>query len=159
MDTLITDLLTLTRQGRVVGETKSLGLGDAVHDAWSITGSETATLDVADELPTIRADESRLRELLENLLDNAVTHAGDDSQVRVEAIRDGFAVGDDGSGIPPEQRDRVFDDGFSTEQGGTGFGLSIVKQIADAHRWTLTATDGELGGARFEVRDIDTAEE
>ncbi|WP_227354936.1 hybrid sensor histidine kinase/response regulator [Haladaptatus salinisoli] len=159
MDALITDLLTLARQGRVVGETKSLDLSDAVRDAWSITGSETATLDVADDLPTIRADESRLRELLENLLDNAVTHAGDDPHVRVEAVRDGFAIGDDGYGIPPEKRDRIFEDGFSTERRGTGFGLSIVKQIADAHEWTLTAGDDELGGARFEVRGVDTAEE
>ncbi|WP_458206574.1 PAS domain-containing protein [Haladaptatus sp. NG-SE-30] len=158
MNTLITDLLTLARRGDTVGEMDSLDLRDVVYDAWSTAGTETATLDVDAGLPTIHADESRLRELLENLLDNAVSHAGSDPHVRVEGIQDGFAIGDDGPGISSGRCEKIFEDGFSTEHEGTGFGLTIVKQIVDAHDWTITVTDSELGGARFEVSDMETEE-
>ncbi|WP_458188342.1 PAS domain-containing protein [Haladaptatus sp. NG-WS-4] len=158
MNTLITNLLTLARQGQVVGETTPIDLREAVYDAWSTAGSESGTLGVADDLPTVRADESRLRKLLENLLDNAVTHAENEPHVRVEATADGFAIDDDGPGIPPEKRDQIFEDGFSTDRERTGFGLSIVKRIADAHDWSVTVTESEHGGTRFEIDGVTTEE-
>jgi len=66
----------------------------------------------------------------------------------------GFYVADDGPGIPPDERGRVFDSTYSSG-GGTGLGLSIVEQIAEAHDWTVTATESDAGGARFEVRGIE----
>jgi signal transduction histidine kinase len=77
--------------------------------------------------------------------------------VRVEAIEDdeavaGFAIEDDGPGIPPEKRDAVFDPGETTSAGGIGYGLAIVKRIVEAHGWSLAVTEGRVGGARFEVR-------
>ncbi|MFB6157008.1 MAG: PAS domain S-box protein [Haloferacaceae archaeon] len=69
----------------------------------------------------------------------------------------GFYVADDGPGIPPAERDRVFDPGRSTSADGTGFGLSIVRTVADAHGWTVDVTESEAGGARIEVRDVETA--
>jgi PAS domain S-box-containing protein len=65
-----------------------------------------------------------------------------------------FYVADDGPGIPPGDRDRVFDSGYTTAEDGTGFGLSIVEQIADAHGWEAEVTESETGGARFELRDV-----
>jgi signal transduction histidine kinase len=62
----------------------------------------------------------------------------------------GFYVADDGPGIPPEEREAVFDLGVS--ENGTGLGLAIVRRIADAHDWTATVTESETGGARFEFR-------
>ena len=62
----------------------------------------------------------------------------------------GFYVEDDGDGIPPEIRDRIFDYGFSGG-GGTGFGLSIVADFVAAHGWEILASESEAGGARFEV--------
>ena len=71
------------------------------------------------------------------------TRVGDDAT-------GGFYVADDGPGIPPEDREQVFDSGFSTAPDGTGFGLAIVAEIAAAHGWAVAVTDSRDGGARFE---------
>jgi len=85
--------------------------------------------------------------------DDAVEHGGssDDTPVtvRLETTADGFAVEDDGPGIDPDVRDRIFDPGVSGTASGTGFGLYIVHTIAAAHGWDVTVTEGD-GGARFE---------
>ena len=66
----------------------------------------------------------------------------------------GFFVADDGPGIPPADREAVFDAGYSTNDGGTGFGLSIVQEIVDAHGWRVAVTESADGGARFEIRGV-----
>lgn len=78
--------------------------------------------------------------------------APEDAAVRVRVGRadDGFYVADDGPGIDPEQRDDVFEPGHTTAPDGTGFGLAIVERIAEAHGWTVSVTESEAGGARFE---------
>ncbi|MFC7323927.1 histidine kinase dimerization/phospho-acceptor domain-containing protein [Halorubrum rutilum] len=63
----------------------------------------------------------------------------------------GFFVEDDGRGLP-EEGDRVFESGFTTDEGGTGLGLAIGRRIAEAHGWEARALTGESGGARFEFR-------
>jgi signal transduction histidine kinase len=87
------------------------------------------------------------------VLDDFVRSASADTTAG--ASRSGFYVEDDGVGIPVERRDRVFDDGYSTQPSGTGFGLSIVREIAEAHDWTVEVVDGSDGGARFEFRGIE----
>ncbi|TKX69354.1 ATP-binding protein [Halorubrum sp. SP9] len=64
----------------------------------------------------------------------------------------GFYVEDDGTGLPAEERDRVFESGFTTDESGTGLGLAISERIAEAHGWTAHALAAEDGGARFEFR-------
>jgi signal transduction histidine kinase len=63
----------------------------------------------------------------------------------------GFYVEDDGPGIPPEKRSDVVQAGYTESENGTGFGLSIVNQIVDGHDWQLDITEGDDGGARFEI--------
>jgi len=75
---------------------------------------------------------------------------GADVTVTVGRTADGFYVEDDGPGIPESERDRVFETGYSTADGGTGFGLNIVRTVAEAHGWTVAVTEGATGGARFE---------
>ncbi|MDS0474056.1 ATP-binding protein [Natrinema sp. 1APR25-10V2] len=53
-----------------------------------------------------------------------------------------------------EQRDDVFDTGYSTSQDGAGFGLSIVKRITEAHDWNICVTESPRGGARFEITSV-----
>ncbi|MFC7233287.1 sensor histidine kinase [Saliphagus sp. GCM10025308] len=74
--------------------------------------------------------------------------------VQVGTCDDGFAVEDDGPGIPPSEREVVFDSGYSTGSGSTGLGLAIVERIADEHGWSVECTDGSAGGARFEFTDV-----
>jgi signal transduction histidine kinase len=74
--------------------------------------------------------------------------------VTVGATADGFYVADDGVGISESERDEVFEAGYSTAEDGTGFGLDIVREIVEAHGWTIVATESDAGGARFEVTGL-----
>ncbi|EMA31248.1 sensor histidine kinase [Halobiforma nitratireducens] len=151
MEDMIEDLLTLARDGDSVGQTQSVALEAVVQAAWNDVATEDATLEFdAGELPTIDADRGRLRQALENLIRNAIEHNDGEVCIRVEATDDGFAVADDGVGIPPDRRDRIFEEGY-TEGGGTGLGLSIVETIVSAHGWSVAARESEHGGARFEI--------
>jgi|AntRauMinimDraft_4_1070384.scaffolds.fasta_scaffold00770_10 PAS domain S-box-containing protein len=74
--------------------------------------------------------------------------------ITVSTLPDGFAVEDDGPGIPEGAEDDVFDRGFTSTEDGTGFGLAIVREIAEAHDWEVAAVPtGDDRGARFEVSD------
>ena len=154
MQVLIEDLLTLAREGARVREFETVDLASTVKSSWETIDRADATL-VVDTDRSIRADHSRLKQLLENLFRNSVEHGGDDVTVTVGALDDGFYVADDGPGIPADGRARVFEPGYSTGDGGTGFGLSIVQEIADAHGWTVSVTDSTNGGARFEITGVE----
>jgi signal transduction histidine kinase len=81
--------------------------------------------------------------------------ADDGVEVTVTPCAGGFAVVDDGPGLPEGSHDEVFERGYTSVDGGTGFGLAIVKSIADAHGWAVDAVPPEEGdpdrGARFEI--------
>ncbi|MDQ2071256.1 PAS domain S-box protein [Haloarcula sp. NS06] len=154
MKELIEDLLTLAREGDTVSETEPLDLESTVQSCWHAVETSDATLEVPAE-STIYADESRVRQLLENLINNAVTHGGPAVTVEIGTIGEsGFYVADDGGGIPAEQHETVFESGYTTTDGGTGFGLAIVKEIAAAHDWSVSVTESDTGGARFEFRGV-----
>jgi signal transduction histidine kinase len=91
--------------------------------------------------------------------DDAIEHGDGEATVTVGALADGdgFFVADDGPGIPEADRESVFESGFTTAAEGTGFGLAIVKEVVDAHGWTIGVTESESGGARFEVRGVTPA--
>ena len=175
MEQLIEDLLTLARQGDAVGNVERMDIATAAEGAWSNVGTVGATL-AQDGTTTVDADPDRLGELLENLFRNAVEHGSDhlsgsydtpsrrppddstasDLTVTVGTIAGdndtatGFYVADDGPGIPPEDREKVFERGYTTATDGTGFGLAIVEDIATAHGWSVRTTESADGGARFE---------
>ena len=159
IEEMVGDLLTLAREGRTIEETQQVGLADAVREAWGTTDTESATLTVEDAAEvTIVADPGRLRNLLENLLRNATRHGGDGVAVTVGATDEGFFVEDDGRGIPAADRERVFESGYTTGDGGTGFGMSIVERIAEAHGWSVSVGEGADGGARISVTDVDVVD-
>jgi signal transduction histidine kinase len=107
----------------------------------------------------INGDRLQLIRLLTNLLDNAERHTA--SAVTVSVRRDDgeaiLEVSDDGPGVPPDQRERVFerftrlDTARNKETGGTGLGLPIAREIAEQHGGTLTIEDSDQG-ARFVLR-------
>ena len=108
----------------------------------------------------VAGDPEALRTLLRNLVDNAVRYGspGGRVDVAVEAAAEGrgarIAVSDDGAGIAPEERARVFDRFYrraGTRPPGSGLGLAIVKAIADAHGARVTLADG-LGGRGLTAR-------
>ena len=154
MAELIDDLLGLARSGDRIDETAPVDLSALIEDCWQNVDTTHATIAI-DTQRTIRADRSRLAQLFENLFRNSVEHAGSDVTITVGDLPSGFYVADDGPGIPADDRETVFEAGYSTTEGGTGFGLSIVKQVANAHGWTLRVTEGTDGGARFEVTGVE----
>jgi PAS domain S-box-containing protein len=167
MISLVDDLLTIAREGDEATELQPVDLAELATGCWEGVETAGATLEAPDE-HRIRADPGRARQLLENLFRNAVEHGRADGgthdeadpdrlTVRVGTLDDGFYVEDDGVGIRPEGRERLFEVGYSTSQDGTGFGLAIVEQVADAHGWDVSVTEGSDGGARFEIRNVDAA--
>ncbi|KAA9410209.1 PAS domain-containing sensor histidine kinase [Haloarcula hispanica] len=154
MARILDDTLTLARQGRVVGETTSVSIEAVAADAWQQVETGDATLTIETDA-TIEADAERLQQLFENLYRNAIEHAGAECTVVVsapETHENGFSIADDGPGISPDDRELVFEHGYSTNSDGTGFGLSIVQSIAEAHGWSVAVSESERGGARFDVR-------
>jgi signal transduction histidine kinase len=67
-------------------------------------------------------------------------------------------VADDGPGIPADEREAVFDAGYSTAEEGNGFGLRIVDQVVAAHGWEIAVTESADGGARFEITGVSFVE-
>jgi len=154
MNALIDDLLALARTGALVSDTEPVELASVVERCWANVPSAGATLQVSSK-QVVHADRSRLQQLLENLLRNAVDHGGSSVTVHVGDLPTGFFVEDDGSGIPSDIRDTAFRAGWSTRDDGTGFGLSIVQQIVTAHGWAITVRNGSRGGARFEITGVE----
>ncbi|MDB9281440.1 PAS domain S-box protein [Halorubrum ezzemoulense] len=151
MEAIVEDTLTLARQGDTISETESVSLTNLVGKCWATVDTGEAAIEIVDEM-TLQADPDRLRHVFENLFRNAVEHGGSDVTVRVGRHNElGIYVEDNGPGIPVEKRDEVFEPGHSSAQGGTGFGLTIVKRIVEAHGWELSVADGTDGGARFEL--------
>lgn len=159
MEKLIDDVLTLARQGQRVSDPEHTTLSSIVNNCWEVIDSHDATLTVESDL-TLLADRGRLQQLLENLFRNAIEHGSNDVTVRVGALpdADGFYIADDGPGIPNDEREDIFESGYSTAESGTGFGLSIVKEIADAHGWSISVTDSTDQGARFEISGVESIE-
>ncbi|WP_410766669.1 histidine kinase N-terminal 7TM domain-containing protein [Haloferax sp. DFSO60] len=169
MEEIIEDLLTLARQGETLSDLSPVGVQTIAREAWDSVAAQQATLEVSLD-QTIDADRGRFRQLFENLFRNAVEHgstsneqsddavehgsASSEVHIRVGPLSDGFFVEDDGTGISEAERERVFERGYTTHEEGTGFGLPIIRSIADAHGWTVELTTADSGGARFEFTDV-----
>ncbi|MEZ3115890.1 ATP-binding protein [Halobaculum sp. MBLA0147] len=165
MDTIVEDALSLARTGRTVTETESVTLASLVDACWGVIDGPDATLESAVDGLRVECDRGRLRHLFENLFRNAVEHGDGETTVHVGTVTDaegepvGFFVADDGPGIPPEDREAVFEPSYTTSESGTGLGLSIVAGVVDAHDWSISVAESAAGGARFEVTDLDVVDD
>jgi two-component system, OmpR family, sensor kinase len=166
MGVLVDDLLLLARldQGRPL-EQEVVDLAavarDAVEGARAIEPERSITVD-ADGPAEVTGDEGRLRQVIDNLLDNTRVHtpvaAQAEVRVRTEADTVILSVHDDGPGLSAEATAKVFerfyrgDPGRSRSTGGAGLGLSIVASIVESHGGTIEVSSPEEGGASFIVR-------
>lgn len=152
METMINELLTLARTETVAPETEPLRLADIVAMAWETTQTEAATIvcDLPDSM-TVVADQSLLTNIFENIFRNAVEHNESPVTISVGQLDGGFYIEDTGTGLPNTEERSVFDQGFTTNEQGTGFGLAITRNLIKAHDWTITAAESAAGGARFEI--------
>lgn len=157
---LIDGATTLLRTGDHLAETEPTSLEEVVALASDSVDDDRSVV-YTESLAPIVADRSRLCQLFENLFRNAVDHAGTDVTIWVGSLEnhDGFFVEDDGSGIDPADRDALFELGYSTGDDHSGIGLTIVEWIAEAHGWDVDVTSSVMGGARFEFRGVEFAED
>lgn len=159
MDALIDRLLALARSG-ATPSMEPVDLEAVARTCWQGVETGGATLDV-EVSGYVEADEVRVKQIFENLYRNAIEHGGADVTVTVGALDtgDGFYVADDGPGIRPEYRPRVFQPGFTTTETGTGLGLAIVSEVATAYDWSIGVAESDSGGARFEFRGVEFVDE
>lgn len=136
---------------------------DAVHDAQAIAPKRKITMEVLDGpgTPEVLGDEARLRQVLGNLVTNAVQHTPDTADITVRVGTDGadavLEVVDEGPGMSHKDALRIFERFYRTDSsrtrtsGGTGLGLSIVDSLVYAHGGTVTVTTAPGAGCRFQV--------
>ncbi len=185
MDNLVDDMVELAQSGRQIDDPTPVSLQSVANRAWQSIWTPNATLAIETN-QRIAADPDRLQQLLENCFRNAIEHGSSDSvpdadvsqftsgrqvspdtateesatvTVTLRALPTGFAIDDDGKGIPPEEQVRVFARGYTSTTDGTGLGLAIVEQIAAAHGWQITAESSPSGGARIALTDVIVLEE
>lgn len=162
LDRLVSDLLTLARTDEAIGVLRSepVPLGPLAREVRDGYKQPRVPISVTARPVTLNADPDGLRRVLINLIDNALRYATTSVAVdiRTEQVA-GRAVAvvtvtDDGSGLPPDERERVFDRFYrsessrSRESGGTGLGLPIVRDIVRAHNGSVRLTertDGKSG--------------
>ncbi|MFO8231840.1 MAG: PAS domain S-box protein [Longimonas sp.] len=155
MEVIIMDTLLLAQQGDTVDTVEPVAMEEIINACWAMIDPVEATLIIEDTC-TIAGDPDRLCHVYENLFRNALEHGGPGVTVRVgKAGHASLYVEDDGPGVPPEQQDAVFEPGQTSRADGTGFGLAIVKRIAEAHGWTVTLTASDEGGTRFEFSGVE----
>lgn len=156
---IIDDTLTLAREGQTIDELERVDLATVARDAWETVDTGDAELTVeADASVRIYADATRLQSVFENCYRNSVEHGGPSVTVTVERRDDGFAVADDGPGVPPDERERVFEYAYTTDDDGTGLGLAIVEAITRAHGWSVEMADSDDGGAKVVFSGVETVE-
>lgn len=161
---LVDDLLLLARadEGTLGDGRRPTDLDDVVlEEARRVAATSSLIIDLsAVSAGRVLGDAAQLRRLTSNLLDNAVRHARTRVDVGMAEVGESVIlhVADDGTGIAPEDEDRVFerfvrlDDGRSRAEGGAGLGLAIVAETAAAHGGDVSVVRQPGGGARFEVR-------
>lgn len=146
MQTLLNDLLELSRVGRLINKPIEVQFGDLVKETLELLHGRISqsgvTVSVAENLPAVMVDYERLIEVLQNLIDNACKFMGDRTDPRIEIGHQGFQkdmpifyVRDNGIGIPSEFHDNIFGlfNKLDARSEGTGVGLALVKRIIEFH--------------------------
>ena len=174
-DARIDEMLEFARIGNVVADPQPVSLSDTADRAWGTVDTGDATIELPDGVE-VSGDEERIERLLENLIRNSIEHGATGSRpqtadsptdrdtgdsavsIRIGSLRNGsgFFFEDDGVGIPADDRETVFESGYTTSEAGSGFGLAIVREIASAHGWAVRVTESSAGGARFEFDNTGT---
>jgi signal transduction histidine kinase len=164
LETLVQQLLLLAKgdDHQLVARRGPVDLGDLVEEVRA-TSAVSAELDVAfdrRDAAVILGDSEPLSRMVRNILDNATRHARSRVTLSVLDVPPGLVhieIADDGPGIAPEQRERVFDRfvrleaGRDRASGSSGLGLAIAKEIADAHGGSITVDEAPLGGAHVRI--------
>jgi signal transduction histidine kinase len=115
----------------------------------------TVSQDLAKHLPEFEADRDRLQQVLINIIKNAIEASPEGGTIRIETFlsdhRASIRVTDEGQGISPEDREKIFEPFYSTKDRGSGLGLCISQRIVDEHGGTIRVETPESGGTCFTI--------
>ena len=163
MQQLINELLELARMDEqdpdvYIGEQQILDLDDIVFSEVKMIQARRIRTDGVSA-GRVRGNPGQLRQMLRNLLENAARYAREEIRIGLETGEEHviLVIEDDGPGIPPQERERVFDrfarveESRSRSVGGTGLGLALVQGIIQRHGGRITLGRAGIGGARFEI--------
>ena len=170
MTHIVQDLLTLSRfdSGKSELNLTRFSFEATIRDLYNAVLLEAQrhghilTLDIPSDLPDIVADRERILQVMMNVVSNSIKYTPDNGRIRISAGRaDSYVwmeVDDNGIGIPPEDRGRIFerfyrvDKARSRESGGTGLGLSIAKEIIDRHGGSISLVDKDAPGLTVRIQ-------
>jgi signal transduction histidine kinase len=161
LNNTLADLLKLSRIGRVINDLKEFPLSELVQEVVEVLSerirANNITISISPDLSSVYGDRVRVREVFENLIDNAAKYMGDQSAPLIEiGKRDGkepiFYVKDNGMGIEPQYQTKIFGlfDKLDATSEGTGIGLALVKRIIETHSGRIWVESEGLGkGSTF----------
>lgn len=161
-------LLSVAEAGALRLETTPDSLGAVIRETVAGFEPRSGELDISldysvpADLPQVELDRTRMRQVIANLIENALQHTPRGGKVSVVAERGGpasvtFTVSDTGAGIPPDELDRIFDQFYRVDPsrnratGGVGLGLTIVKRLVEAHGGRLSVSSTLGQGTSFQV--------
>jgi signal transduction histidine kinase len=159
MEHMIALTLAYAREESTEEPRQQQPLGDLINDLIkTMDCEEHCTHTTAHHNPTIECQPTAVRRALQNVIDNGLKYAGE-VQVSTKSSDDGviIKVDDSGSGIPPEERDKVLlpfyriESSRNRENGGAGFGLAIAQTVAEAHGGTINLVDSPMGGLQVRI--------
>ena len=163
MHHLVEDLLELSRVGRVAGPSEAVAMEKLVQEALTVLAGQIqqrgVEVEIVSELPTCYGDRSRLFQVMQNLIDNAVKYMGDQEapQVKIGSLRRGSDllcyVRDNGVGIASGDAEKVFDlfSQLDPDVPGSGVGLAVVKRIIEVHGGAFGSSRPGPGKARLSI--------
>jgi signal transduction histidine kinase len=154
LDRLSEDIVIIATDSEITLNQGPVEIAILAEASWDAIRTPSSVLDVETDA-CILADSCRFRQLLENVMRNAVEHTGADTTVSIGDLGDGFYIEDDGPGIPESLKDTALEPGISGIGHGAGMGLPVVRKIAEAHEWDVTVTESADGGARFEFEGVE----
>ncbi len=162
MDALLSDLLELSRVGRIINPPEAIDLIQITHDVVESLDArlhaKDIALSIAPNLPIVFGDKTRIREVMQNLIDNAAKYSGGQSKITIEIgarLLDNESiifVKDNGMGIETQYQDRIFNlfEKLNANAEGTGIGLALVKRIVEIHGGKVWVESEGLGkGSTF----------
>lgn len=135
-------------------------ISDVANTLKSDLEDKAIQLDMAPDNFSVNADQQLLRQVVFNLLINAIQSVDKNGRIQIITRKTGaneacFEVRDNGPGVPTEQRDEIFRPYFTTRAKGTGLGLAVVKQIVMAHGWEVECLSNNGQGAAFRVSRLE----
>jgi PAS domain S-box-containing protein len=155
MVTMLEQSIALADAGQVIGETNPVDLDKLVAEV-AATVVPKGIRFKQQKLPVISCDREKMKQVVQNLLANAIQHGRPNMiEVKVETGEESVSLlfSNDGTIIAEKEREKIFDRGFTTKEGG-GMGLTIVKKIVDAHKWKITLEPSEKTTFKLTIPEL-----